>query len=1182
MDLQIWYTLCSFLVGVAVGLFSRLGVIQNIRQLKHRFEQFTWEVLYKFNFMPKECLSHDTEKSQWFNLRNWTTPQFVKLGSDHVMVRKFALMWNEIVTAFREEDIISDYEVELLVFPLDSWKVSVVMWPCCLLRNNILLAMRQIQNIVDAPDKRVHHKIFKDELTRCAIVEAYAHVKHLLLEKIIDPQTKEHSIVKSCFQNIESYLALGKFTKVFNMGKLPRIYAALIRVVESLTKAERDLNQVVNSLQDLYGIFVHEFMREGIDTQELRRDMLPQQCGNSLLFHNAVDLPDPSDVTFAWQIRRLHMILTTHDLLENIPVNDEARRRIIFFCNSLFMGIPKARPVEKMKAFSVLTPYYKESVLYSEEELKSKNEDGISILYYLQTVYDDDWKNFMERMRREGMVDDSEIWTTKLSDLRLWASYRGQTLARTVRGMMYYHRAIQFLSFLESQSLIGSTEGKEEPLAENVFIGHRCQDIARMKFTFLVTCQNYGEDKEKRDPRADDIQYLMEKYNALLVAYVDEVKDKEHYSVLTRYDQALQKEVEVYRIKLPGPFKLGEGKPENQNHAIIFTRGDGVQTIDMNQDNYFEEALKIGNLLEEFDTRYGIRNPTILGIREHIFTASTSSLAWFMSVQETGFVTSGQRVLANPLKVRMHYGHPDVFDRIWFLTRGGVSKASRVINICEDIFAGFNCMVRGGNITHHEYMQVGKGRDVGLNQISMFEAKIAGGSAEQLLSRDVYRLGHRLDFFRMLSVYHSTVGFYFNNIIVIWTMYALFWGNMYMALIGAEEFRMGLDSNVVSRVLEIQLVQLVQMTGLPMIADGSVEYGIFSAIWDFIISQLQLSSIFYTFSMGTRAHFFGRTILHGGAKYQETGRGFVVMHESFAGNYRLYARSHFIKAIELALVLTIYSLFSPLANGTFIFIDTSILGWFLVFSWTFSPFIFNPSGFDWFKTVNDFDEFVRWIWFPAGVFSKAEESWERWWYEEQNHLRKTGFCGQLLEIILGSRFFFFQYGLVYQLNVTSGKTSFTVYLLSWVFVAGAFAVHILISQAHKRYAMKRHMYYRLLKSFVITMSILGIITLHLFMNITFGDLFFFLLSVVPTGWSLVLIAQVLKPLLERTFLWSTVVSLARLYDLLFGVIIMAPVAILSWLPGFHSMQIRILFNTTFSRGLQVSQMLSGRMSNSTP
>lgn len=40
---------------------------------------------------------------------------------------------------------------------------------------------------------------------------------------------------------------------------------------------------------------------------------------------------------------------------------------------------------------------------------------------------------------------------------------------------------------------------------------------------------------------------------------------------------------EIFSVKLPGDPKLGEGKPENQNHAIIFTRGEAMQTIDMNQ-----------------------------------------------------------------------------------------------------------------------------------------------------------------------------------------------------------------------------------------------------------------------------------------------------------------------------------------------------------------------------------------------------------------------------------------------------------------------------------------------------------------------------------------------------------------------------------------------------------------------
>jgi callose synthase len=187
---------------------------------------------------------------------------------------------------------------------------------------------------------------------------------------------------------------------------------------------------------------------------------------------------------------------------------------------------------------------------------------------------------------------------------------------------------------------------------------------------------------------------------SLRVAYIDEVEErpkdktqKVYYSVLVKAVNNLDQE--IYRIRLPGPVKLGEGKPENQNHAIIFTRGEGLQAIDMNQvkftsssrfisalffcfpslvkkvawghkkdnmhppfffhfgmgqDNYLEEAFKMRNLLEEFHEPHGVRPPTILGVREHIFTGSVSSLAWFMSNQETSFVTIGQRVLASPLK----------------------------------------------------------------------------------------------------------------------------------------------------------------------------------------------------------------------------------------------------------------------------------------------------------------------------------------------------------------------------------------------------------------------------------------------------------------------------------------------------------------------------------------------------
>jgi hypothetical protein len=38
------------------------------------------------------------------------------------------------------------------------------------------------------------------------------------------------------------------------------------------------------------------------------------------------------------------------------------------------------------------------------------------------------------------------------------------------------------------------------------------------------------------------------------------------------------------------------------------------------QEHYMEEALKMRNLLQEFEKKHGVRHPSILGVREHIFT----------------------------------------------------------------------------------------------------------------------------------------------------------------------------------------------------------------------------------------------------------------------------------------------------------------------------------------------------------------------------------------------------------------------------------------------------------------------------------------------------------------------------------------------------------------------------------
>jgi callose synthase len=74
--------------------------------------------------------------------------------------------------------------------------------------------------------------------------------------------------------------------------------------------------------------------------------------------------------------------------------------------------------------------------------------------------------------------------------------------------------------------------------------------------------------------------------------------------------------------------------------------------------------------------------------------------------QEFSFVTLGQRVLNTPLRMRLHYGHPDLFDKLFFMQNGGISKASKGINLSEDIFAGYNNVLRGGAVNFKEYHQV--------------------------------------------------------------------------------------------------------------------------------------------------------------------------------------------------------------------------------------------------------------------------------------------------------------------------------------------------------------------------------------------------------------------------------------------------------------------------------------------
>ncbi|WCJ19020.1 glucan synthase-like 3 [Euphorbia peplus] len=1209
MDTQIWYAIYSTIFGGIYGAFRRLGEIRTLGMLRSRFQSLPGA--FNACLIPVEKSNEPKKKG----LKATFSRKFTEVMTDKEKKEaRFAQMWNKIITSFRDEDLISDREMDLMLVPY--WAdndLDLIQWPPFLLASKIPIALDMAKDS-NGKDRELKKRLTNDDYMCSAVRECYASFRSII--KSLVQGEREKVVIDDIFLRIDEYIQKDTLITELNMSGLPILYEHFVNLIEYLLKNDKeDKDKVVILLLDMLEVVTRDIMDDEVPSllesshggaYGKYEGMTPLE--SQYQFFGALNFPLPETEAWKEKIRRLHLLLTVKESAMDVPSNLEARRRMSYFSNSLFMDMPPAPKVRNMLSFSVLTPYYEEDVLFSINHLEKPNEDGVSILFYLQKIFPDEWTNFLERV---GYGNEDELrGNEELEEqLRLWASYRGQTLTKTVRGMMYYRRALELQAFLDMATKDELMKGykaaessSEEQSKSQRSLWAQCQAVTDMKFSYVVSCQQYGIHKRSADPRAKDILRLMTIYPSLRVAYIDEVEEtskdksnkiveKVYYSALVKAGPSTQPmdssepvqnlDQIIYRIKLPGPAILGEGKPENQNHAIIFTRGEGLQTIDMNQDNYMEEAFKMRNLLQEFLVKHGgVRYPTILGFREHIFTGSVSSLAWFMSNQETSFVTIGQRLLANPLKVRFHYGHPDVFDRLFHLTRGGVSKASKVINLSEDIFAGFNSTLREGNVTHHEYIQVGKGRDVGLNQISMFEAKIANGNGEQTLSRDVYRLGHRFDFFRMLSFYFTTIGSYFSTLLTVLTVYVFLYGRLYLVLSGLEEglrTQKGIRDN---KSLQVALasqsvVQIGFLMALPMMMEIGLERGFRNALSDFILMQLQLASVFFTFSLGTKTHYYGRTLLHGGAQYRGTGRGFVVFHAKFAENYRMYSRSHFVKGIELMMMLIVYHMFGESYRGVVPYILITASMWFMVVTWLFAPFLFNPSGFEWQKIVDDWTDWNKWINNLGGIGVPPEKSWESWWEKEQAHLQYSGKLGITLEILLALRFFIYQYGLVYHLSIIKGTTNFLVYGISWLVIFVVLLLMKAMSVGRRKLSANFQLLFRLIKGLIFVTFVTVFITLIALPHMTMKDVLVCILAFLPTGWGMLLIAQTCKPLIKHAGFWASVRTLARGYEIIMGLLLFIPVAFLAWFPFVSEFQTRMLFNQAFSRGLQISRILGG-------
>ncbi|KAI2501724.1 1-3-beta-glucan synthase component [Fragilaria crotonensis] len=359
------------------------------------------------------------------------------------------------------------------------------------------------------------------------------------------------------------------------------------------------------------------------------------------------------------------------------------------------------------------------------------------------------------------------------------------------------------------------------------------------------------------------------------------------------------------------------------------------------------------------------------------------------------FVTLGQRVLTRPLHIRLHYGHPDVFDKLFFITRGGISKSSKGINLSEDIFAGYNNILRGGAVGFKEYLQIGKGRDVGMSQIYKFEAKLSQGAAEQSLSRDVYRMCNRLDFFRLLSFYYGGIGHYLSNVLTILTVIVVVYLMTVLAIFDLE--RIGDRLITPMGTIQMLLGGLGLLQTIPLFATLGVERGWWASIQEIFYVFVTGGPLHFMFHIQTKATYMAQTILVGGAKYRPTGRGFVTQHTPFDEQYRFFAASHLYLGVELAALLILMGIYTD--AGQYIGRTWSL--WLASSSFLASPFWFNPLTFDWNVVTSDYDIWLRWLRCSTGGASK---SWAMWWVEENAFYKSMPLPSKLFYIVKAALF----------------------------------------------------------------------------------------------------------------------------------------------------------------------------------
>lgn len=230
---------------------------------------------------------------------------------------------------------------------------------------------------------------------------------------------------------------------------------------------------------------------------------------------------------------------------------------------------------------------------------------------------------------------------------------------------------------------------------------------------------------------------------------------------------------------------------------------------------------------------------------------------------------------------------------------------------------------------------------MGFDSINGFNFKIAGGGGEWAISRESWRMGTRLDFFRLMTFYHSAVGHYINSLFTYIAVYL----NVYALLLFAWAQATEIQADSVTRVYNVQQVlQLGTLALIPYAGQLMLETGVVRTTLTLFQQLATGSLLFYTFQQMTTAQSFNTDMSYGSGKYVGTGRGFNIVSLEFVKVYTLYCRSHLYMAFEMIFVLATLYIVRDCEDCNYGALTWST--WLLAITLIFAPMWFNPFAFD--------------------------------------------------------------------------------------------------------------------------------------------------------------------------------------------------------------------------------------------